>query len=235
MKAKTALRIVTLAVLAHLSNNSATAGVIYRWTDVDPKPADAHWTGYIEFAYDTWSDGGHLLVGGSIPFPGARIRPFTGIERFIWEGTESTLPEGFNLTQRPCSEHTTAQVCEASGLTADSPLLADWNSDRLVSGRVDVDFGPVLTGDLYFGLMTSTLRMHSSGPLWSIDVLASDRSNDRPGGCNGPPRCVGGTGLWVLDLSSLPPVSVPEPGTLGLFGLGVLGVGLTRRRRSCER
>jgi len=230
MKTKSLARALSVAVIGFLSAHSATAGVIYRWTDVDPNPVDASWTGYIEFSYDAWSDGGHVFLDGSVPFPGARIRPFTGVERFVWEGTESTLELGFNLAQRPCSEHTTAEVCEASGLTADSPLLADWNRDRLLVGTVDVDFGAALTGDLYFGLMASTLRMHSAGPLWTIDLLASDGL----GACNGPKRCEGGTGLWLLDLSTLPPVSVPEPPLMPLFACAaaMLALAQTSKRRT---
>ena len=41
---------------------------------------------------------------------------------------------------------------------------------------------------------------------------------------------VGGSRLR-LELDSLTPVAVPEPGTLALFGIGLAGMGLSRRRK----
>lgn len=37
---------------------------------------------------------------------------------------------------------------------------------------------------------------------------------------------------WTLNITTADATAVPEPGTLALFGLGLLGLGVTRRRKS---
>ena len=45
--------------------------------------------------------------------------------------------------------------------------------------------------------------------------------------CSGDDPCVTGP---VVGSYSISPLAIPEPGTLALLGLGLLGLGLTRRR-----
>ena len=49
---------------------------------------------------------------------------------------------------------------------------------------------------------------------------------------NGPPTEVLPGSEYQLHVSLAAPAQVPEPGTLALFGLGIIGVGLSRRRRA---
>jgi hypothetical protein len=36
----------------------------------------------------------------------------------------------------------------------------------------------------------------------------------------------------IEEVVAPPPMGVPEPGTIGLFGIGLLGMGLARRRKT---
>ena len=49
----------------------------------------------------------------------------------------------------------------------------------------------------------------------------------------GNDSCSAVTGIdrWGIDLHGVARVQVPEPGTLALFGIGLLGLGLAKRRR----
>lgn len=67
----------------------------------------------------------------------------------------------------------------------------------------------------------------------SVDENHGD--ND-PGSKNGGSSPGGeGNGAGIPEPEITPPVSVPEPASLGLLGLGLIGLSLARRRRSAKR
>jgi len=107
------------------------------------------------------------------------------------------------------------------GPTVGSPLTATATQlvfDFLSTGFIHFQLKPVDTGT----------------PFWCL------------AGVNSTSHCVGATGAESIKVSKAPPVSytsqnksqgvvvanVPEPSIIALFGLGLLGLGFARRRRT---
>lgn len=195
----------------------ASAGVIYRWQDVAANVNTGPFYGYIEFSYDAWASGGHLYTSVSdIPDAGSLFHPLVGIESFFWSNPSGIGIEPYiELGLRPCSFYHQPDSCGSSG---GSSTALPFTGGGGFGATFDITFGAILEGFLSVNDTSTDVRMGSSGPLWTIEHTASDgdgicHSNDG--------RCWGSTGLWVLDLSTIPPVRVPEPSAAALMLLGI--------------
>jgi hypothetical protein len=229
---KTKLLARASALLAILCATPVLAGVIYRWQDVTPNPNTGPFEGLIEFSDDAWAPGGHLTAAISAS-PGNELEPIDGIEHFYWANPSGVgIGPHIELGMMPCSYFLLTPGCGVGG--ADTAFLPMTGGGGL-GAIFDFTFGAVLEGGLLSVNESSTdVRMRSSGPLWTIERVGSDG----PGICFfNDGRCWGSTGLWVLDLSTLPPKRVPEPFTVPLMLLAasalfvVTDAKRSRRRR----
>jgi hypothetical protein len=214
------------ALLAILCAMPATAGVIYRWQDITPNPHTGAFEGLIEFSYDVWSPTGHLVTSGA-GFRGfSSLEGIQGIERFVWSNPSGVgLELQIELATRSCANFELPDACNSPG---GEPLLIPISGAGFYTAEFDVTLGAILQGFLDVNDSTTNLLM-GGGSLWTIH----DTGSDGPGICFfNDGRCSGSTGLWVLDLSTLPPAGVPEPSTLALaaVAVAVLLVNLRRRR-----
>lgn len=91
------------------------------------------------------------------------------------------------------------------------------------------------TGAKYINIFTGANSLTNAGGL--ISLLATDGASIFAGRCNNA-LCTSRS-QYSVSVSPDPaagtlngvPVSVPEPGTMALFGIGLAGMGLARRRR----
>jgi len=88
---------------------------------------------------------------------------------------------------------------------------------------VDWSFTALTIGTTY----TLTASIMGSSPLWSVGTTF--QAPDGSGVCDGVAPCTGINAEFALSV--IPNTAVPEPGTLALFGIGLAGMGLMRRRK----
>jgi hypothetical protein len=93
----------------------------------------------------------------------------------------------------------------------------------------DLTIGSLLAGYASVNDTGSNVRMASSGsPVWTIETFRTDGLGPYP--CILGDVCGGGTGLWVLDLSTAPIATpVPEPETVAMWLAGAFLVGIALR------
>ena len=97
-----------------------------------------------------------------------------------------------------------------------------WFGDEALARAFQQEFGDNTLGNFPWGL--AFLFWHAD----ELDVSNSAVNSTFSGGLLNCSACLGSTGLaWATAEQ----VSVPEPGTLALLGIGLAGMGLARRRK----
>lgn len=186
-----------------------------------------------DFAGESWSrlgvvSNGYVVVGGGD----------SGDVQFV----NSNLPDAASPTNLLAPFWTDLNLALGGAVRlgvltdgVDSWVVVDWqevlnDSDRLANSfqiwiGINTDTNPAEDITFQYGLI-------SGGDLGFLTVGAQDKT-----GTVGTAYYFNGTGALPISNSSLRvttrglPVSIPEPATLALFGLGLAGLGAMRRKK----
>lgn len=156
-----------------------------------------------------------ILLGGEYDFPG-------GV--FVWEESfyEGLIGGAVTTDAHATSSRTYGQTAAAAGTTFAS-AAATLNG---ASSTHEVTSGTPASATVFYSGVTGDAVIHHSIGSGDLFYLAWDY-------CCASSTAHGDAWMTVLDaaIEFDGSTSVPEPATLGVFGLGFLGLALTRRRK----
>jgi hypothetical protein len=164
----------------------------------------------VDIADELWApNGGITGTLGTQTYPGVVDRvPYEGV-RVRFNGAST------NLVGCDAFPHVGTDTCSISPLWLQ--LVKYLAFDLVFQGNF-------MRGSLGVDFLDHNLRMSSdSNGIWSFQYLASDQYPTSVCGIRGGPPCAA-TGIWRRV--------VPEPGTIALLGFGLVGLGLSRRRKA---
>jgi hypothetical protein len=220
------LRRALLGVSMAASCAAANAGIIYNWVTLTAPTLhpELQMFGTMVFDDSWWAPGKTFLYtsGGGLYPPTPE-----GLLSFSWGETQAGVPGSTSFADyQPF-------ICSAPHECAD-PLYGVEGKYIAHIGTYDIAVvtGILLTGYASINDTQQNVSMSSWGPLWTVSTFRTDGPG--PGPCFLGDFCGGGTGLWVLDLNSVPTHTLPEPATLSLMlagGVSLIGVAVARRRR----
>jgi hypothetical protein len=204
-----------LCILSILFCAPAWAGVVYNWHTIDTAGSNTTFTGQIELTDEAWraKSTAHTHAASCPPescFPADFSDQSSPVLRFAFDGDRAASPF----------------VGEGS-IALDYQSGTGWEQSPPWWGIYSLALDAVLQGSIDVSSGDVSMRMASTGAVWTVLDYGSDMDNicDAPGA-----RCAGVTGIWVLDLSTIPR-RVPEPATVALLALGFALAGAVRRRR----
>lgn len=211
-----AIRSLALAALLSACSGTASA-VTYVFDYATPFLPPGHETAppfSVIVADSLWTQGGHVSIFEESDFytPSPQGPP----NLVPYDGVEVGWPEIFGAAY-PCDPALPSGGRGGCGVSTEwlgaieFVLRADFQGDLLVGG----EFAFRWPGNYY--RMTG-----DANGLWTVDLMQTDYEGSLVCGAPEDSPC-GSTGRFVR---------IAEPGTLGLFGLGLAGLGLKRRRRS---
>ena len=156
--------------------------------------------------------------------------------RFNGDGSIDTLLDP-TISSTDGIEDTLAGVLNNSGHSIDSLTLSGVGVNSIGifafdgDGQSPVPNPGVGPGATYFGHYDT-----AAGPGAGTTFFTGINGDGTLGTVNFPGLIDGGSGWWVLEdqisFTAPPPVGVPEPATLTLFGLGLVGARLRGRRKA---
>jgi hypothetical protein len=206
---------VSLFIAVGFLSAPAYAGVVYNWLQLDSS-SDIHASsGKLVVTDDAWQSGSIDMTKYS-PLRQCSNGPAAGC----------SIPDSPVLFFKFSSAEIRFSAEEQFPvILAPRKGFSDYGGNDEIEMSLSFGSNALLAGDIYAKNSVTEVGMGSNPQgVWNIYELGTDAG----GICFY--HCSGATGEWVLDPRTVP---VPEPGTLGLFGFGLLGlVALASCRRT---
>jgi hypothetical protein len=205
-----------IAVVLAVPCLTAHAGVVYNWHQLSPSDGIKSSYGKLEVTDAAWRNGSL-----DVDYESATVYPPSGIPIIP---DSKILNFKFDINAPVGDREHPVEVSPRTFFPyhhLDASLEFNGTNSWI---KGDIKDGDIYAYDGYDEVYLGSSA--SSG--WTIEDFGSDSDPDRDSICGHYP-CSGATGEWVIDPSTIPQ-SVPAPGALGLFGFGVLGLAVIKRR-----
>lgn len=193
-----------------------------------------NYTGQVTSLFTT---SGTATLGGLITYQDGTINVWTNPDATVFGTTAGIYGANTGTLIGTFQPVTGSGLISASGvpnglqtITAQATYL---DSGYWIGPDGTTDLSTLIGGSpLLFGFATTNASIVSNPNQTVVDELATQAAGETYTGClPGAPAPCDGTGKFIISNNGQFRLSVPEPGTLALFGLSVVLLGAFARRR----